>query len=176
MKTTNHQLELYLPFFKKVSLFKNLTDNQTLKILSGMQIISVEKNNAITTEGAKEDTIFVLLEGEVEITKRLLIPVGAAIEEQHEKSLVVLTEKQFPFFGEMALFQDKPERSATITAKKPCKLAVFQKNFLLDIFEKNADIGKIMYYNIASELVERLQKANKDILKLTTAFSLALEG
>ena len=141
-----------------------------------MQIVTVEKVHIITTEGAQEDTIFILIEGEVEISKQLVIPILASPEDRMEKSLVVLTEKHYPFFGEMALFLDKPERSATVKARKKCTLAMFEKKDLLNVFDNDADIGSKIYKNIATELVERLKKANKDILKLTTAFTLALEG
>ena len=141
-----------------------------------MQIVTVEKGHIITTEGAQEDTIFILIEGEVEISKQLVIPILASPEDRMEKSLVVLTEKHYPFFGEMALFLDKPERSATVKARKKCTLAMFEKKDLLNVFDNDADIGSKIYKNIATELVERLKKANKDILKLTTAFTLALEG
>ncbi|MCK5032813.1 MAG: cyclic nucleotide-binding domain-containing protein [Calditrichia bacterium] len=166
----------YLPFFRKVSLFRDLTDEQITKVITGMQIAEVQPGNIITKEGAEEDTLFVLVEGEVEITKQLVIPVISAPEDRMEKSLVVLTEKQFPFFGEMALFLENPERSATVKARKQCVLAMFEKKDLLNVFDNDADIGSKIYKNIASVLVERLKKANKDILKLTTAFTLALEG
>jgi len=166
----------YLSFFKKVLFFKNLSDSQITKVMDGMQIAEVQAGKIITKEGAREDTLFILVEGEVEILKQLVIPIVAAPDDRMEKSLVVLTEKQFPFFGEMALFLDKPERSATVKARKRCKLAMFEKKDLLNIFDNDADIGSKIYKNISAELVERLKKANKDILKLTTAFTLALEG
>ncbi len=166
----------YLSFFKKVLLFKNLSDSQIQKVIAGMQISEVQPGKNITKEGSGEDTLFILVEGEVEITKQLVIPVVAPPDDRMEKSLVVLTEKQYPFFGEMALFTDKPERSATVKARLKCKLAVFDKKDLLNVFDNDADIGSKIYKNIAAELVERLKKANKDILKLTTAFTLALEG
>ena len=166
----------YLDFFKKVLLFKNLTESQILKVVNGMKIAEIQPGEIITKEGSGEDTLFILLEGEVEITKQLVIPVVAPPEDRMEKSLVVLSEKQYPFFGEMALFLDKPERSATVKARKKCSLATFKKKDLLNVFDNDADIGSKIYKNIATELVERLKKANKDILKLTTAFTLALEG
>lgn len=166
----------YLPFFKKVLLFNNLSDLQIEKVVSGMRIAEFLPGKIITKEGSREDTLFILVEGEVEITKQLVIPVIAPPDDKMEKSLVVLTEKQYPFFGEMALFLDKPERSATVKARKKCTLAVFEKKDLLNVFDNDVDIGSKIYKNIATELVERLKKANKDILKLTTAFTLALEG
>jgi CRP-like cAMP-binding protein len=166
----------YLSFFKKVLFFKNLTDSQIGKVIAGMQIAEVQPGRIITKEGSEEDTLFILVEGEVEITKQLVIPIVVPPEDRMEKSLVVLTEKQYPFFGEMALFLDNPERSATVKARKKCTLATFEKIDLLNVFDNDADIGSKIYKNIATELVERLKKANKDILKLTTAFTLALEG
>ncbi len=176
MENNKDDVKLFLPFFRKVSFFRNLNDSQINTITNGMQIADVKQGEVIATEGAQEDTIFILIEGEVEISKRLVVALDIKQEDQHEKSLIVLSEKQYPFFGEMALFQDKPERSASVKAKKSCKLAVFQKQDLLNIFDNEADIGKKVYKNIATELVDRLQKANRNILKLTTAFTLALEG
>jgi len=102
-----------------------------------MQIADVDQSSVITSEGAQEDTLFILIEGEVEISKRLVIPLEVKPDDRHEKSLILLSEKQYPFFGEMALFQEKPERSASITATKPCKLAVFQKKIYLIFVIKN---------------------------------------
>lgn len=59
---------------------------------------------------------------------------------------------------------------------QPCTIAFCTKDKLIREIEKEPAIGTIIYRNIASELVKRLRKANKDILKLTTAFTLALEG
>ena len=109
----------YLSFFKKVLFFKSLSESQIKKVIAGMQIVEVPAGKIITKEGAREDTLFILVEGEVEILKQLVIPVVAPPEDRMEKSLVVLSEKQYPFFGEMALFLDKPERSATVKARKP---------------------------------------------------------
>ena len=76
----------------------------------------------------------------------------------------------------MVLFDDVPERSASVRALSECSVAVLNKKDLLIALDQDPDMGSVVYKNIATELVNRLKKANKDILKLTTAFSLALEG
>ena len=43
------------------------------------------------------------------------------------------------------------------------------------IVESDYEIGTIIFRNLAKIISERLKKANKDILKLTTAFVLAVE-
>lgn len=127
-------------------------------------------------EGELGDSMFILLKGEVEISKSLYISPLSGNESFQEKALNRLTEKSHSFFGEMALFLEKPERSASIKAEKNCMLAVIQKDQLLVILDKDPVIASILNKNISAELCKRLIKSNKDILKLTTAFSLALEG
>ena len=111
-----------------------------------------------------------------EISKSLLLSPFSSENSLQEKALNRLTEQHHSFFGEIALFLDKPERSASIKAVRPCSLAVLQKEELLLMLDKDPTIASIIYKNISAELCIRLIKSNKDILKLTTAFSLALEG
>lgn len=172
----NKSLIENLPFFKKVPLFHRLTEEQITKLITIMKITEVKQGEVFCHEHANEDTLYILLKGEIEISKHIVLPLLQDPSLKQEKSLVTLSEKQHPFFGDMALFEDQPERSASITALRPCTLVVIEKRDLLNILEKNPKIGSIIFKNIASELTQRLKKANRDILKLTTAFSLALEG
>ena len=165
-----------LPFFKQVSLFKNLNEKQIKKILNIMTLSDVKMGEMITREGDLGDSMFILLQGEVEISKSLFLSPLASEESMQEKALVTLSEKQHAFFGEMALILENPERSASIRALRSCTLAVLQKDSILTILDNDLAIGSIIYKNIAAVMAQRLIKSNKDILKLTTAFSLALEG
>jgi len=112
----------------------------------------------------------------VEISKPLVLPPWIQSGQKQEKSLLRLTEKHRPFFVEIAMFSDQRERSASITAVTPCIIAVLNQENLEEVLDKDPAAGLIIYKNIASVLAARLIKANKDILKLTTAFTLALEG
>ena len=55
-------------------------------------------------------------------------------------------------------------------------MAVITKDNFIKVVTENPEMGLLIYKNIASELGKRLKKANRDILKLTTAFTLAIEG
>ena len=173
---SNPLIDQHLTYLKKVTLFKNLDESQIKKIMTIMTLSEIKKNEMITREGEHGDSMFILLKGEVEISKSLFISPLSSAESLQEKALNRLTEDQHSFLGEMALFLDKPERSASIRAVRACTLAVLQKNELLKMLDKDTTIASIIYKNIAAELCKRLIKSNKDILKLTTAFSLALEG
>ena len=170
------QVASFFDFFKQVSLFQGLTEKQIRSVMTLMTIAEIKKGDMITREGEHGDSMFILLKGEVEISKSLVLsPLSDEITTR-EKALIRLTEKQHAYFGEMALFLKNPERSASIKAIQSCILAVIQKNKLLSFLNKDPVIASSVYKNIASELTNRLIKANRDILKLTTAFSLALEG
>jgi len=165
-----------LDYLKKVPLFKDLTNAQLEQLIAIMKAKQFESGSYVIREGEAGNSLFILLEGEVEISKALVLPQWVKAQQKQEKSLMRLSEKYYPFFGEMAMFDDEPERSASIVAIRPCLMAVITKKDLLKVLDGNPEIGMIIYRNIASQLVQRLRKANKDILKLTTAFTLALEG
>ena len=175
-KTDKEVLFSKLDYLKKVSLFKDLDEENIKSVLSAMKVQKIEADNIIIKEGSIGDDLFILLEGEVEISKSLVLPEWVQAAQHQEKSLVHLSEKNYPFFGEMTIYDEESERSASIKAVRPCLMAKISKSDLWKIFEKDNKIGMIINRNIAAELVKRLRKANKDILKLTTAFTLALEG
>lgn len=169
-------IQEHLNFFKLVSLFQGLDEAQIKKIMAVMTITDVKKDDMITREGEHGDSMFILLKGQVEISKSLFMSPLDSEDSLQEKSLVKLSEDQHAFFGEMALFLENPERSASIRALRPCRLAGIQKKELLAILAHDHYLASTLYRNIATELTKRLIKANRDILKLTTAFSLAIGG
>jgi len=173
---TTHSLLAKLEYFKKVSLFRNLTDDQIRRIISIMQTEHFDEGEFVFREGSSGTTLYILLQGEVEISKSLVLPQWIQSSQKQEKSLLHLTEQKYPFFGEMAIFAEGAERSASIRAVVPCEMASIRKEDLEKILDSDPVLGMIIYRNIATELVVRLGKANRDVLKLTTAFTLALEG
>ncbi len=177
MKSADQKLfKEKLDYLKKVPLFKDLSSAQLGQLIAIMKAEHFETGSYVIREGEAGSNLFILLEGEVEISKALVLPQWVKSQQKQEKSLLRLSEKHYPFFGEMAMFDDEPERSASIVAIRPCLMAAITKKDLLKVLGNNPEIGMIIYRNIASQLVQRLRKANRDILKLTTAFTLALEG
>ena len=163
-------------YLKKVPLFTGLNDAQLKRMTAAMTVLEFEAGRYIMREGDSSSEIYILLKGEVEISKSLVLPQWIQTVPKQEKALIRLSEKHHPFFGEMSMFGKDSTRDASILAVKNCQMACLQKGALLKETARDPEVGTIIYYNIATELTKRLRKANKDILKLTTAFSLALEG
>ncbi len=163
-------------YLKKVPLFSGLNDEQLKRMTAVMTVSEFEAGSYVMREGDSSTEIYILLKGEVEISKSLVLPQWIQSAQKQEKALIRLSEKHHPFFGEMSMFGKDSTRDASILAVKNCQMACLQKEALLKETTRDPEAGTIIYRNIATELAQRLRKANKDILKLTTAFSLALEG
>lgn len=164
-----------IPFLKKIPIFTGLTDEQLTKTMRIMTVQSVVTGASIIKEREYGTNMFILLAGEVEVSKTLLLKVAGRGLDQRDKLLQKLSANDYAFFGEMGLFDERSERSASIIALTPCDLAVITKEDFFQLAEGDTGIGYTILKNIIRIVSVRLAKNNKDVLKLTTALSLALE-
>ena len=84
-----------------------------------------------------------------------------------------LKAEHVSFFGDMAMFQNEP-RSATITAWTDCVLYEVTRDDFTGFCDKHPHLGLKILRKMAVVLSERIRKGNADVLKLTTALSIAL--
>ncbi len=160
---------------KDFSIFNGLSDRDLKDVAAIVTRRDFESNSSIIAEGAVGDELYLLEEGVVDIHKTLTIVTSKHDFGTKERSFIRLTGEQHPFFGEMALF-GSGERSATVNAVTTCKLLVIRKDDFRDLCEKQPRIGYVTVTNIALMLSNYLRKTNEDVIKLTTALSLALSG
>lgn len=156
-------------------LFKGLDEEQLAKFSKIAREIDVASGENFITEGEIGDSIFLLLDGEVEINQALTLPMGKGGTDNREKSIIKLSSKLRPMFGEMSLFHEDDRRTASVKALTNCRLIKILKNDLFRISDENQAIGYVVMRNMAGILCSNLVKANRNVLKLTTAFSLVLE-
>lgn len=154
-------------------IFAGLTEEQLASVLAVAHRRTAEPGTAILREGKRGCTLFVLLSGAVEVSKRLGLPGPSEgwADATKEKTLIRLEAPQC--FGEMGLLEDV-ERSATVTARSTCELLEITKDDFERLAEQDAVLGYRLVRNIATVLSARLRRADRDILKLTIALSLAL--
>ena len=158
---------------QKVAILSDLTDKELEYILSISKKIEVPSNNVIMTEGEPGSTMYFFVKGEVKVSKNLTLKIGKKGFGSAEKSMVKLKAEHVSFFGDMAMFQDEP-RSATITASVDCTLYEITRESFTKFCNDFPDQGVKVLQRIASTMAGRVRKGNEDILKLTTALSLAL--
>ncbi len=164
----NEQLRHY-------KIFDGLDDDQLNKFHSVMVKEKVDSGKRFIVEGDEGNSIYLLLDGNVEINQALTLSVNKGDSDNREKSIMKLSHKDYPQFGEMSIFSEGDVRTANVRAETNCTLAKMDKNELFNICDDNPELGFIVMRNLGRIITANLVKANQNVLKLTTAFSLILD-
>jgi CRP/FNR family cyclic AMP-dependent transcriptional regulator len=158
---------------KGVYLLKDISPQQLARFASACAIVECKASDTIIREGDTGDEMYILLDGTVEISRKLTLLASQEYDEL-SKTLVMLTAKERPFFGEMGLLGQN-ERTASVVARTECKLVTIKQADFEELCREDPQMGVAILRLIALTAGERLLKTNKDVMKLTTALCLALE-
>ncbi len=164
-----------LAAFKDYSIFAGLDDTEIKLFIDISTLVNVKKGETFIVEGELGDSIFLLLNGEVEVNQALTLSMNKSETDNREKAITKLSSDYKLFFGEMSLFNEGDRRTASIKALTDCKLLKIGKDELYEICDTHSEIGYKVMQNLCRTLCRHLVKANQNVLKLTTAFSLILE-
>lgn len=127
-------------------------------------------------EGDKGGAIYFLLSGEVEISQALTLPMAKSTEyDSRAKSIIRLSGKDGPVFGEVSFFSNEDKRTATVKALTDCRMGILSEKDFFQILVSDKQVGYKILLNLIRIICNRLVTANKNVLKLTTALSLILE-
>ena len=124
-------------------------------------------------EGEEGDTMYMVVEGELEVSKSLTMKFGDDDFRKTEKVLTRFSPDDHVVFGEMALI-GREKRSATIIARTACVLFEINRDDFMGLIEDRPRIGAKVLFKLSELLVCRLRVVNQDVIKLTTALSIAL--
>ena len=158
-------------FFKKIFLFQELEDGEIKQVLSRAASKEFPAGAVIIQEGEAGDSMFIMCEGEVEITKQLTLILGEDIP--RERVMTRLRAGDGVSFGEMALLENEV-RSATVTALTDCRLLELHRDEFLGVVRQYPPMGNKLLLRLAHLLSRHLRKTNQDVVKLTTALAISL--
>ena len=156
------------------AILSNLNDTQLDEVCDKLVERRYDENETIFSEGDVGTSLFLLLEGEVEITQALTLNIDNSDIDKREKSLLRLDATVKTFFGEVGLIEKDGVRTATVRTISSALIARLSKMDFNALTENDPVLGTILLRNIATVLCQRLRKTNDNVLKITTAFSLAL--
>ena len=131
------------------SLFDMLSNEELAAIAGLAREVPVTAGQVLFEEGELGDSIYVVVQGEVEVTRR--------DSAGNPECIATLGPQQF--FGEMSLI-DKEYRSATVRAKTACELLHFTSDNLTSFRKHHRDGFTFIVINIARMLSARLREAN----------------
>jgi CRP-like cAMP-binding protein len=160
-------------FFQKIYLLQDLTAEEIKVTLSHARPREYPAGAVIIQEGEPGDSMFIMCQGEVEITKQLTLVLDE--DTPKERVMIRLKSEDGVSFGEMALLENEV-RSATVTALSPCRvLELFREDFL-HLVHEDPIMGVKLLFRLAQLLSKHLRKTNQDVVKLTTALAISLGG
>ncbi|MBM3153143.1 MAG: cyclic nucleotide-binding domain-containing protein [Chloroflexi bacterium] len=131
--------------------FPGISPGEVEELISSSQLQNYGPGTVLCRENAIEDTFYVILEGEVEVTK--------VINNAENRLLKVLEAGDF--FGEMALIHDAP-RAATVTAITPLIVLEIKKEAFDRVLKRSSSVSLAMVREISSRLRENDELAIED--------------
>ncbi len=138
---------------RDVELFRNLSDRALQEIIVLMTTHDYQRGQAIFKEGDAGDGLYLILEGEVRISKN--IPgVG-------EEALAFLPDGSC--FGEMALIEGRVARSASAIAQKDCEVARLSRDDFLEMLDRDKELAIEMLWGFVRILSLRLRNSNDKV-------------
>ncbi len=129
-------LEIYKKYkgFHHLPLFSELGEIEFLQLLKASRFHDVKKNKAIIKEGAKGDDIYLIVDGNVRVTKK----------GKDKKEILLGSLERGDFLGEIAFMSDR-RRSATITADIPCQLLSWRGEAIKDLNDRHTKVTKVLF-------------------------------
>lgn len=109
----------------RAPLFKNLARGDLVKLAMATEDLEVEPGKVLAREGEIGQEFFVIVDGEVSVSKD-----GAEIRRLGPGE----------FFGEIALVWDSPRRTATVSAATPVRFFVLTRQAFRGLIDHHPDI------------------------------------
>ena len=162
-----------IDFLQKIYIFQDLGPQQIEFIAQITTPHYFQAGQAVMKEGEFGNSMYVIAEGRVEVGKALTMKFGEDDYRETEKTLSVLGAEDHVVIGEMALVTEA-ERSATITAKEDCLLYEITREDFLSLAQAKPELGFKVTFRLAELVCQRLKKSSEDVIRLTTALSIAL--
>ena len=139
---------------QNLPLFGELEEAEQVEIWTHVITRSYKKSNIILLEEDPGDSLFIIKEGKVKITR--------LSEGGKEVILSILGEGEF--FGEMSLL-DGESRSANVIALSDCEVFVLKRDKFLDILKSSPQIA----ITLLEELAHRIRMSDQQIEYLSLA-------
>lgn len=145
---------------KNVAIFKDLDDGELERVAEVCREMSFEGGDYVFREGESGNRLYLILEGEVRISR--------TIPGSGEEALAIL--KAGALFGEMSVF-DRSERSTDAISNGGCKcLTIGRSDFEL-LLDFNREIAYKVLWSCVRLLSHRLRSTN-DSLRSFLAMSM----
>lgn len=138
-----------------ISLFKDLSDDELLKVVKIVKKQTFRKGAVIWDEGDPEQGLHIIMTGKVRISRRT--------KEGDKQVLSVLNKNNF--IGELSLL-DGRNHSASAEALKKSEILIIKKADMDKFLEKNPKIAYKIIRDLAIEISQIVRSMNDKFIKM----------
>ncbi len=164
-----------IEFLKQMPAFEGVDEGGLRSLLAFCQEIEFPPDTAIVREGEEGDCVYLIKEGEVEISMAITLKINPEESgEQVGRDKVLVRLGPGNMFGEMAFIFDTDQRTATVMTLTPTRLMRLRSQDFSRFAQSDYQNAYRIIRNIAKIISGRLKKTNQDVVKLTTVLSLVL--
>jgi len=146
-------MSIDMDLLRKTDLFKGLSKEELGKITGISAKESYPVNQPIFAEGDHGDKFYLILNGEVRISK-MIAGVG-------EEALKVL--KKGDYFGEMSLIDDEPRSAHAFSNSASADVMVIDRHDFLKLLNDDKELAYKLLWSIVRTLSQRLRETNEKI-------------
>lgn len=136
------QVTTNLQTLRHIALFMDLGDAELVRVFNRFKPVDFAANTAIIREGESADSMYVLVEGDVRIT-RAGKPLANLARGAH--------------FGEMGLLNQRP-RTATVITTAPVHALVLERSAFNEVLREDTSLAAKLLYKLAQILSLRLDE------------------
>lgn len=141
---------------KSIPWFLDLS-NESLQLLSGIaEVHSFNTGDVIFSEGEKHPYLYVILEGKVRLES--FVPGRG--------SLPYLTAESLDVIGWSSLTPVVRQKTGSAIAVTPTRLLAFHASSLMDLCEKDCELGFVIMRRLANIIASRLLNHRLHLLEL----------
>ena len=148
-----------IELLKNTDFFRDLPDEELLRLSARMIERSYPPNHAIVREGSPGDAMFLIVDGKVEIRKR--------DPKNNDFDVTITTLNNGAAFGEMALLTGNP-RSATVMATGNTKVLVLMKNDFDVLLHEHQSLSIALSRIVADRIEEMKNRESPGTVSLQT--------
>lgn len=164
---------LEIAILRKVRIFEGLADDQLILIQKLLKRQDFKKGDYILKDESFGDTLHILVDGKVRVTKELV--KGLDIGSSEEKVLATLDASILPTFGENGILGHAP-RTANVIAFTDCCIYNITKQDFESLASTDVRAAFTITFNIAKVLSDRLHSTDDNLVKLATALFIAVQS
>jgi len=145
---------------RSVALFAGLPEEVFAHLAATLPQRSLAPGSVVFREGDAARALFVLLEGELEVTKQS--------RRGSESRVAILGPSDT--FGEMSLLDMQP-RSATVRTLSPVRIVELGADALDELYRKDVKAYALLVLNLARDLSRRLRVADGLVATFAASFA-----